>query len=74
MSWPIQLGIVSFFAYFLNLDMNIFAQMYPTVPPTKQPTITPEYIPVTPHPKMKQKMYANTVSRIRDLKSVIKRE
>lgn len=40
----------------LNLWIKNLAQMYPTVPPTKHPNTTPAYIPISPHPNMKQNM------------------
>lgn len=55
----------------LNLFMKNLAQMYPKVPPTRHPNITPEYIPISPQPKVKQNTYAKTVSNMRDLSNVM---
>ena len=48
--------------------------MYPTVPPRKHPNTTPPYIPGNPQPKIKQNMYANALSNIKDLSKVIIKE
>ncbi len=51
--------------------MNDLAHIYPINPPTKLPTTNPKYIPISPHPNMKQNIYANSILKVKYLKNVI---